>query len=204
MGADCPTPTAPPIQTAIDAAPAGSTIYICAGTYDEQLTITKPLTLLGAQFGQDARTGRTDPTAETVLDSPLGAIVYEPGATTGTIDGFTLQNSNFAAISGIDNAAEGYTFQNNIITGNMVGMNFHTVGPDVTLIRQNRFVANTKVPADPDSGSGIFVTNGPVAGMTVEDNLFQGNVGASAADINTPGTATAEQWNHGEKQHEHR
>ena len=38
--------------------------------------INKPLTLLGAQHGVDARTGRTDPAAETVFDVPAGAIVY--------------------------------------------------------------------------------------------------------------------------------
>ena len=36
------------IQTAINAAPAGATINIAAGTYPEQLTIYKPVTLLGA------------------------------------------------------------------------------------------------------------------------------------------------------------
>ena len=61
----------------------------------------------------------------------------------------------------LGNNAHGYTFQNNIITGNAVGMNINTVGPDVTLIRQNRFVANTKVPAtNANSGTSIFITNG--------------------------------------------
>ena len=67
-------------------------------------------------------------------------------------------------------------------------MNFQTVGPTVTLISRNRFVANTKPGSN--TGTSIFITNGFVAGMTVEDNLFQGNVGSSAADINTPGAAT--------------
>ena len=34
------------------------------------------------------------------------------------------------------------------------------------------------------------MTNGFVAGMTVQDNLFQDNTGPNAADINTPGAAT--------------
>ena len=76
-GPECPTPIAPPIQAVIDAAAPGATIFICAGTYTEQLTINKPLTLLGAQSGVDARTGRTDPAAETVFNVPAGAIVYD-------------------------------------------------------------------------------------------------------------------------------
>ena len=191
-GPDCPNPPPTSVQAAIDAAAPGATIYICAGVYTDQLTINKPLTLLGAQFGQDARTGRTDPSAETVFDVPADAIVYATGATTGTLDGFTLQDADGAAVFGINNAgAQGYTFQNNIVTGNATGMNIQTVGPAVTLISRNRFVANNKLAgSDPDSGTSIFITNGFVTGLTVEDNLFEGNVGDSAADINTPGTAT--------------
>ena len=33
------------------AAPSNSTIYVCAGTYDESVTITEPLTLDGAEYG---------------------------------------------------------------------------------------------------------------------------------------------------------
>ena len=46
------------IQTAIDAAPAGATIAIAAGTYDEHLTVpgtgeATPITLHGAGAGRD-------------------------------------------------------------------------------------------------------------------------------------------------------
>ena len=73
--ADCPSPTVATIQAAITAAAANDVIYVCAGTCTEQLTINKPLTLLGAQFGVDARTGRTDPAVETVFDVPAEAIM---------------------------------------------------------------------------------------------------------------------------------
>ena len=39
------------ISAAITAAPAGSTIYVCPGTYSEAVTVTKNVTLLGAQYG---------------------------------------------------------------------------------------------------------------------------------------------------------
>ena len=172
--------------------PSEATIYVCAGTYTQQLTINKPFTLLGAQFGVDARTGRTNPVAETVFDVPGGAIVYQTGAITGTLDGFTLQNADGTAVNGINNStAQGYTIQNNIITGNGTGMNFHTAGPEVTLFSRNRFVENNKLPGiNANSGTSIFVTNGFVVGLTVENNLFQGNVGNEPAGINTAGAAT--------------
>ena len=191
----------------ITAAAPGDVIFICAGTYTEQLTINKPLTLLGAQWGQDARTGRTDPAAETVLNAtnvaPAGVIVYTTGATTGTLDGLTLQNADGTAVNGINNAtANAYTFQNNIITGNTTGMNFHTVGPDVTAHHAEP-VRRTTIGAGQNTGTSIFITNGPVIGMLVEDNLFQGNVGGARRHQH-PRCRRTEHRHHDPEQHERR
>lgn len=41
----CPAAVVSRIQSALDASPPGSTIVVCAGTYDEQLVITKPVRL---------------------------------------------------------------------------------------------------------------------------------------------------------------
>lgn len=49
------------VQAAVDAATAGDTILICAGTYPTAATITKDLTLIGAGAG-------TNPSAGTILD----------------------------------------------------------------------------------------------------------------------------------------
>src|SRR4051812_46511376 len=158
-GPNCPAPTVATIQAAVDAAAADATIYVCAGLYTEQVTINKPLTLLGAQHGVDARTVRTVVAEETVLAAPTGAIVYVTGATTGTLDGFTLQDADTAAVLGINNTgAQAYTFVDNIVTNNTVGFNFQTVGPAITQISQNRFITNNKNPANPTSGSSIFIT----------------------------------------------
>jgi len=65
------------IQQAVNASPAGSTVYVCPGTYPEQVTITRNLNLIGVQSG----------TADSaVITSPASGVVqntydlYEPPA----------------------------------------------------------------------------------------------------------------------------
>ena len=43
------------IQAAVNAAPAGGTVTVDAGSYAETVAVNKPLTILGAQAGVDAR-----------------------------------------------------------------------------------------------------------------------------------------------------
>ena len=53
------------IQAAIDAASPGDTINVATGTYNEDVTVNKSLTLNGAQAGVDAR-GRSTSESEIV------------------------------------------------------------------------------------------------------------------------------------------
>ena len=83
------------IQDAIDGAGSGDTINVAAGTYNEVVLVNKPLQLLGAQAGVDART-RTGP--ESVIDpnDPGGgqakSWVVRVRSSDVTVDGFTVQN----------------------------------------------------------------------------------------------------------------
>jgi hypothetical protein len=72
------------IQAAIDAAAADDTILVAAGTYNENLEVTKSLTILGANRGVSGSETRGD---ETVLTGG-----FHITADNVTIDGFEIQD----------------------------------------------------------------------------------------------------------------
>ena len=101
------------IQAAVNAASSDSIIYVCAGTYDESVTINKPLALDGAEFGVDAVGRSGEP--ETVIDG-AGGVTYTSGATTGTVSGFTI-NGYTGGVGEIQaaNVGSAWTFTDNIM-----------------------------------------------------------------------------------------
>lgn len=185
--ATCPNPKHATIQGAVTAAKAGDTIRVCAGTYNESVSVTKPLRLLGAQAGVDARSGRTNPARESIVHPPGGdnGITVAGGVSNVTIQGFTVQNSSVDGIVTLQ-AGSGFRILDNIITHNRIGVQFRSPGTTRSLIARNRIVDNNV--ASPDTGgTGIFFGGGQGSNnVDVAYNRFSGHVNA---DINTAGTA---------------
>jgi len=165
-------------------------IYVCAGTYNESLSISEPLDLDGAQFGRDAR-GRV--TAETVIDG-AGGITYTTGATTGTINGFTL-NGYTGSVAEIvaSNVGSGWTFNNNIIDVSNGGIYVNTAGvsdPSPTKIQTNSFVQSVPSAANSgDYGQAVLIWANTANNVTIANNDFTDLSGPGAA-INTSGTSS--------------
>ncbi len=184
--ATCPNPQHATIQAAVDAASAGDTIRVCAGTYNEAVAVDKPLVFRGAQSGADARFGRTNPAQESIVQPPAGSTGFTvTGGVSGiTIDGFTVRNSTADGIDTLSGGS-GFTIVNTIITGNRIGINFRSPGASSSrsVIRQNRLVDNNN--SLPQGGTGIFLGGGQGTNFTsITQNRFSGHVNA---DVNTQG-----------------
>ena len=92
---------------AVSRASEGDTIVVPAGTYEieKPIVITESITIKGANAGLDARPGKAERTAETVLDGNKitdgwdSGCIFVIAADNVTIDGFTFDNANYAAVA---------------------------------------------------------------------------------------------------------
>ena len=152
---------------------------MCPGSYPENVSITKDVTLLGPQYQTPAdATNRTTASAEaTIAPASGGAISYGGAGTTGTVSGFTIAGSGdgILALTGGD----GYTWTNNVITGTSSGIHLDAANTTIT---------GNRISDIPDNGTGgIFLSNGPSNNLTITNNAFAGN----GSDINTTGSGVA-------------
>lgn len=76
-GSSCTNPGYSTIQSAINAASPGATIHVCAGTYTEQLTITKSVSLV-AVGSVTAKLPATPVNSTTSCDNAIGAVSQQP------------------------------------------------------------------------------------------------------------------------------
>ena len=195
------------IQTAVNAALAGGTVTVGAGTYAEALNITKNLTLTGAASGTTfINAPATVPTFVRNLESPRILVAVE--SATVSISGFTIDGLKRA---GIDEAYWGVNFwnsagtlQNCTVKGFMhdttdksitkygVHVNQTTAGS----LTQTVTISNNDVNTN---GTGISLdgTITTMTGITAHNNKFSGNIvygirNSKALDVD----ATSNYWGH--------
>jgi len=165
------------IQAAINAAVPGNVIGVAAGTYVENLSVTKSLTLWGAQ----ADITESSRTAGGVAESTIQGLVTV-SASNVNINGFTLTNpgqtyavyvtSNTPSHSTITIS---YNLVDNVGSAALTS-NVHAIllnrGPDSVSILHNRF---SNIASDRSAnGVGVLdsVSTDSSTGLLIQDNLF--------------------------------
>lgn len=161
-GADCANPDFNTIQGAVAAAPAGATILVCAGNYPEAVSVTKPLTLRGAQSGVDARTRAVPAASESVVTSGAANTFSLTGLSASesvVIDGFTINHTAGAGI--FSQSGSNHVYRDNVISGDIYAVNTNVPG---TTVFENR-IENSSIGFEANSAPKIDDT-------TISSNRF--------------------------------
>ena len=168
------------ITGAMGKASSGDTIHVAIGNYNEQVQITKTLTLLGAQATVDARTRSG---AESTITNTCGPVQIM--ADSVVLDGFTVQGSTdsdpcfIAGIwtnPGFTGTQGGHQILNNIIQNNISGIELDNTGAIPALVQHN-LIQNNNNPG-PGSGNAIQVNFG-LNNATIDGNKFSGHSNSS-------------------------
>jgi parallel beta-helix repeat protein len=155
------------ITAALAAAGAGSTINVAAGTYAEDVVITKSVYLIGAG------------SSKTIVNAHgLANAIYvdgfdNPGLSGVTVTGFKLENANFEGFAAT--SVSNLNFSGNLVTGN----------------DKSQDTATSTCPGLPgwetaeglDCGEGIHLAG--TSYSTIANNVSEGNAGGILITDNT-------------------
>ncbi|MFM7073471.1 MAG: hypothetical protein ACKO38_16910, partial [Planctomycetota bacterium] len=172
------------IQAAVTAAAAGDTVRVLAGTYAEQVSIGKQLSLIGPN-ATVAGTGTRN--AEAIVTG--GFVINGSSATNVTIAGFSVTGANVASSRGIllgnTNAVAGpVAITNNIIenwtTGISLGGGATAGWVNDVAVSGNLIRGNTAGIGSTENVNGLAVTNNTFSGNDEGIGLGPGLVDFSA------------------------
>jgi nitrous oxidase accessory protein NosD len=197
----CGTAAYQTIGSAIKAAPAGGTVVVCAGTYHEQVVLSKSLSLVG----QDATIDETGVTPGLQLDVPnTGEETIYAGVVILTsyvrFTGFTVENAvgeGILAMGGLHGEIGHISISDSTVTGNDQGFGGttyyecspDTLGGDCGEAVHFMGVAYSQITDSnvSDNAGGIYLTDdtGPTHNNLVAHNIVSGNT--NDCGINLPG-----------------
>lgn len=159
------------IQSAVNAAPAGGTVVVCAGTYHEQVVVSKPLSLNGEHATIDQ--AGVNPGFKVTLpglgpQTIFAAVVMVSSNINFT--GFTVRNAQGEGIiaAGFGGTVSGIMISRNTVVHNDLG------GGVPPKSKYFMCAAEGQVPGD--CGEGVHFTGG-VAYSTIRDNFIADNSG---------------------------
>ncbi|MEU7605299.1 right-handed parallel beta-helix repeat-containing protein [Streptomyces sp. NPDC041003] len=189
-GAQCPGAAFTTIQAAITAASPGDEIRVCAGTYNEVVTVNKAnLRLVGpaaAPRGTACRqAGAPDPTRQAIIQSADGSGTVRLAENGISFSRFTVQNNTTSYGIVMSAAHSGHQVRQNLIQENVFGVYFNSSGTSLSEVEQNCIRQNNEPGSA--SGNGVYSDAG-LKNADIEDNTFSGNENSGVLlDALTPG-----------------
>ncbi|MFJ8199137.1 right-handed parallel beta-helix repeat-containing protein [Streptomyces sp. NPDC096152] len=188
----CPGATYSTIQSAVDAAAAGDTIQVCAGTYNEIVDVNKPnLTLVGqTKLPADCDVfAEPKPAVDSIIEATnlAGEGIVNLREDNIRFQGFTVQNNQGSALGGygVNTSVNhsGYLVTNNVIQGNPAGMYFNASGTTPSQVTQNCIrLNNTGFGVQAPAGNGIYSDQGLDNARIDHNAFFQNKNGAITLD----------------------
>jgi hypothetical protein len=167
------------VQQAILAASYGDAVWVAAGTYFENITLSNGVALYGGFNGTETDLSQRNwNTNFTILDGHQNnsVVVIAPGATNTTrVDGFTIRNGKALAGGGVWCSNASPCVFNNIIIGNQATNGggiwcYASASPEIALnlIQENFTAGGSGIGA----GAGIFCN---ASAARIHNNRIMGN-----------------------------
>ena len=177
------------IQAGINAAATGGKVMVDAGAYTGAISLSKAITLDGANAGVSANNGTTVASrgAESVIGSstPVAAAITVTTNDPVVIDGFTF-NGTASPISSPNGNPSQITFRNNVVENTTGYMYFANTA---TLDFENNYLTNLETPVTDPNSEGLFFAgnwNGSTGSTaTFAHNVWEntGNTGMNLSNV---------------------
>ncbi len=164
------------IQAGVDAAPAGQTVYVAAGTYTQAVGINQGLTLSGA--------GAASTTIEAPAGLSSGAVISVAGGVSTSISGLTVVGGS--GLTGIADNGGTLSATGIAVSGNATG-----------IAVENQSAATITNCAINGGGTGILVGSSPsdTSTLTVHNsNLSSNTQGINNRETGVVVNATSDWW----------